>query len=135
MRARIVALLLIVAAGLSTGVAGAQEIPFGDRPTAVEVAGAMLPCLDHTLNTATWVEGNVENAVLYVKGGQAMAMWRVASRPEQREALEVFWLDSDPISPPMTIVFAEPYPDGIVYQLSREERQSAAYCLEWASQR
>ena len=125
MRARpLLALLLI----LWPTTAHAQAI---ERPTAIEVAGAMVACLSEGgpgggLVTAS---GANSQATIEVRGQPAFFLSRRDPMPARREVGVDYWLDDDPIQPPMVITTQDratgvmwPIPPGTIACFEREYR-------------
>ena len=129
---RIAALLLVVGLALGTGNMEAQQATA--RPTPVEVAGAMLPCIDRMVGAPFTVSGTVGIAEVTSAGKPTMYLYRQIGSVDDRDALKTFWLDADPIHPPMNVIFMGTWQDD-VYPLSDHEKSHVGRCMSEVARR
>ena len=107
--------LLIGLIGLVPGVVWAQSQPLPPaRTTPAEVAAAMLPCLKGAGFGSLTTHGTLVNAwVTMPDPGEDVglfSLYRDAGEvldQSRREAYVYYWIDHDPIDPPLVLHFTE----------------------------
>ena len=109
---RIAAIALVVGVVFSPSWAFAQSDH--QRPTPVEVAGAMMPCIEVVAPGGVWIEGGKETAMVYAAGPK-----------------EMFYIENTHASPPVRLHFTEPDPGrlGSTHVLERVERDLVDFCF------
>ena len=99
-------LLCIVLLALLPGVSLAQPNPYVARPTAIEVAAGMLPCLQETADFEVKLIGDVMMGRIYESGEESIWVTRTLPADDLSRLTDFqFWLDDDPIRPPMILHF------------------------------
>ena len=80
-------------------------VPAPVRPTAIEVAAAMTACLAPHSTSSVVATGSVAGADVEERGEVTMLLYRKDGDSRMRALDAEFWLDDDPIQPPVVLIF------------------------------
>ena len=85
-------------------------VPAPARPTAIEVAAVMTACLAPQSASSVVATGSVAGADVEERGEVTMLLYRKDGDPRMRAVDAEFWLNDDPIQPPVVLTFKQsPY--------------------------
>ena len=99
-------------------------LPAPVRPTPIEVAAGMTACLAPRSTSAVVATGSVAGADIEEGGEVTMLLYRRDGDPRMRAAEAEFWLDDDPVQPPIVLTFKRSK-----YEHAAEARRSAVDCF------
>ena len=117
--------LTLAAGSLAVRAQRAQPIePSGARPTPIELAGAMTACLAPRSRSVLVATGGVGGADIEEGGEVTMVLYRRDGDPQMRAVEAEFWLDNDPVQPPVVLIFKRS-----TYEYAAELRRSAIDCF------
>ena len=99
-------------------------VPAPARPTAIEVAASMTACLAPRSASAVVATGGVAGADIEEGGEVTMLLYRGDGDPRMRAIDAEFWLDDDPVQPPVVLTFKRSQ-----YDYPPEARRRAVDCF------
>ena len=117
--------LTLAAGSLAVRAQRGQPVePASPRPTAIEVAAAMTACLAPRSTSTVVATGGVAGADIEEGGEVTMLLFRRDGDPRMRAIDAEYWLDDDPIHPPVVLTFRRS-----TYEYAPEARRSAIDCF------